>query len=289
MDIDPRTPTDKNPPEQFTGDVWLDPIASPREAGQRMFVGTVRFAPGPAPPGTPTPSARRCTSPRASRGCSRAAARRSRPPPARRLLPPGRGALARRRPGLLHGAPGDARQRRRPAATTTWLEHVTDADYQPDDRRRWASHRLATNARMSAASRSGSSIAMKWPPRGRTVQRGSWNCRRARDSGGTPPISASLRVQRDGGGVGRQQGTRAGRQVVRVVVQHGRAERVRGPVQRQQREQDLPRRGSREVQGAPCVPLLDDPTQDRQRRVGDREGDGQRLGALKLVVGPIRG
>ena len=46
MDIDPRTPTVRNPPEQFTGDVWLDRIAYPREAGQRMFVGTVRFAPG---------------------------------------------------------------------------------------------------------------------------------------------------------------------------------------------------------------------------------------------------
>jgi quercetin dioxygenase-like cupin family protein len=46
MHVDPRTPTTKNPPEQFTGDVWLDPIASPREEGQRMIVAKVRFAPG---------------------------------------------------------------------------------------------------------------------------------------------------------------------------------------------------------------------------------------------------
>jgi quercetin dioxygenase-like cupin family protein len=46
MRIDPRTPSTKNPPERFTGDVWLDPIASPREEGQRMTVATVRFAPG---------------------------------------------------------------------------------------------------------------------------------------------------------------------------------------------------------------------------------------------------
>ena len=46
MKIDPRTPTTKNPPERFTGDVWLDPVASPREAGQRMTVSKVRFAPG---------------------------------------------------------------------------------------------------------------------------------------------------------------------------------------------------------------------------------------------------
>lgn len=46
MQIDPRTPTTKNPPEQFTGDVWLDPIAFPREDGQRMIVAKVRFVPG---------------------------------------------------------------------------------------------------------------------------------------------------------------------------------------------------------------------------------------------------
>ena len=46
MQIDPRPATTKNPPEMFTGDVWLDPIARPREDGQRMFVAKVRFAPG---------------------------------------------------------------------------------------------------------------------------------------------------------------------------------------------------------------------------------------------------
>lgn len=46
MHLDPRRPTVKNPPERFTGDVWLDMIASPRETGQRMLVATVRFAPG---------------------------------------------------------------------------------------------------------------------------------------------------------------------------------------------------------------------------------------------------
>jgi hypothetical protein len=29
MDVDARTPTAKTPPEQFTGDVRLDPIVSP--------------------------------------------------------------------------------------------------------------------------------------------------------------------------------------------------------------------------------------------------------------------
>jgi quercetin dioxygenase-like cupin family protein len=45
MQTAPRVPTAKNPPEWFTGDVWLDPIAHPRD-GQRMFVAKVRFAPG---------------------------------------------------------------------------------------------------------------------------------------------------------------------------------------------------------------------------------------------------
>ena len=33
MNIEPRTPTAKNPPEQFAGDVWLDLIAVPHERG----------------------------------------------------------------------------------------------------------------------------------------------------------------------------------------------------------------------------------------------------------------
>ena len=38
--------TIKNPPERFTGDVWLDLLATPQEGDQRMTVGLVRFAPG---------------------------------------------------------------------------------------------------------------------------------------------------------------------------------------------------------------------------------------------------
>jgi quercetin dioxygenase-like cupin family protein len=36
----------KNPPDQFTGDVWFDVIATPQDENQRMVVGLVRFAPG---------------------------------------------------------------------------------------------------------------------------------------------------------------------------------------------------------------------------------------------------
>jgi quercetin dioxygenase-like cupin family protein len=41
-----KPPTGKNPPENFTGDVWVDGIASPQDGGQRMNVAKVRFAPG---------------------------------------------------------------------------------------------------------------------------------------------------------------------------------------------------------------------------------------------------
>ncbi len=46
MNIEPTIPTSKNPPEQFAGEVWLDPIALPHESSQQMIVATVRFAPG---------------------------------------------------------------------------------------------------------------------------------------------------------------------------------------------------------------------------------------------------
>ena len=46
MNIEPATPTVKNPPEQFAGDVWVDFLAVPHEADQRMRVAIVRFAPG---------------------------------------------------------------------------------------------------------------------------------------------------------------------------------------------------------------------------------------------------
>ena len=42
-----KTPgTQKNPPEQFAGDVWVDMIAYPMGDQQRTVVAKVRFAPG---------------------------------------------------------------------------------------------------------------------------------------------------------------------------------------------------------------------------------------------------
>ncbi|MCU1526771.1 MAG: Cupin 2 conserved barrel domain protein [Frondihabitans sp.] len=46
MKVQPKNPTVKNPPTNFTGDVWVDGIASPKDAGQRMSAAKVRFSPG---------------------------------------------------------------------------------------------------------------------------------------------------------------------------------------------------------------------------------------------------
>jgi len=46
MIVIPKPSTAKNPPEQFTGDVWVDPIVSPQNDDQRATVALVRFTPG---------------------------------------------------------------------------------------------------------------------------------------------------------------------------------------------------------------------------------------------------
>jgi quercetin dioxygenase-like cupin family protein len=46
MNIEPATPTTKNPPAQFAGDAWVDLIAAPHGPEQRAMVVKVRFAPG---------------------------------------------------------------------------------------------------------------------------------------------------------------------------------------------------------------------------------------------------
>lgn len=130
MQIDPRTPTTKNSAEQFTGDVWLDPIASPRDEGQRMIVARVRFA----------PSARSAWHSHAlgqtlhitqgvawvqSRGQEKVEATAGQT----LYCPPGE--------EHWHGASSDSFMEHLamldsaadPATTNTWLEHVTDAVY----------------------------------------------------------------------------------------------------------------------------------------------------------------
>lgn len=45
MEIVPKQPSVKGPAEWFTGDVWIDPMASAREPSH-LNVNAVRFAPG---------------------------------------------------------------------------------------------------------------------------------------------------------------------------------------------------------------------------------------------------
>ncbi|PXW29125.1 UNVERIFIED_CONTAM: quercetin dioxygenase-like cupin family protein [Williamsia faeni] len=130
MNIDPPTPTTKNPPEQFTGDVWLDLIARPREAGQRMLVAKVRFAPGAR---TAWHSHARGQTLHVTQGVawiqSRGEVKVEVHPGQTVYCPPGE--------EHWHGASPDSFMEHLamldnaddPAATTTWLEHVTDDDY----------------------------------------------------------------------------------------------------------------------------------------------------------------
>ena len=46
QEILPKQPTVKNPPEQFAGDVWVDPIVAPQDDDQRATLALVKFAPG---------------------------------------------------------------------------------------------------------------------------------------------------------------------------------------------------------------------------------------------------
>lgn len=122
--------TVKNPPERFTGDVWLDMVVVPQEGDQRMTVGRVRFAPGA-----------RTAWHRHARGqfllvTSGVALMGSRNGDVLRALP---GETVYCPPGEdhWHGAtPGDFMEHLAmsegaddPAESTVWFEHVTDEEY----------------------------------------------------------------------------------------------------------------------------------------------------------------
>ncbi|ABG92401.1 conserved hypothetical protein [Rhodococcus jostii RHA1] len=130
MQIDPHTPTTKNPPEQFTGDVWLDRIAFPRDPGQRMVVAKVRFAPGArtawhSHAHGQTLHIAEGTAWVKSRGGPKVEAHAGQT----LYCPPNE--------QHWHGASADSFMEHLamldnaddPATTTTWLEHVTDDEY----------------------------------------------------------------------------------------------------------------------------------------------------------------
>ena len=61
MAIEPKQPTAKGPAEWFTGDVCIEPVVRATEPS-RVNVSTVRSPLALAARGTPTLSARRCSS-----------------------------------------------------------------------------------------------------------------------------------------------------------------------------------------------------------------------------------
>jgi quercetin dioxygenase-like cupin family protein len=130
MEIQKKPATIKNPPEQYTGDIWLDPIAAPHEAGQRMVVGKVRFAPGAR---TAWHSHERGQTLHITEGVA--------------LLGSRDGTIIEALPGqTIYTAPGEVHWHGAtptdfmehfamldlgddPATSNTWFEHVSDADY----------------------------------------------------------------------------------------------------------------------------------------------------------------
>ncbi len=125
MQIDPHHPTVKNPPEQFTGDVWLDSITSPREENQLAVAAKVRFAPGAR---TAWHSHARGQTLHITQGVawvqSRGEARIEAHPGQTLYCPPGQEHWHGAAPGAFmeHLVIMDQGE-------TTWLEHVTDAEY----------------------------------------------------------------------------------------------------------------------------------------------------------------
>jgi quercetin dioxygenase-like cupin family protein len=125
----PKPATTKNPPEQFTGDVWLDPIVMPQDADQRMVVALVRFAPGAR---TAWHSHARGQSLHVTSGVALVGTRDG-------VVEVPAGGTVSCPPGEehWHGAtPDDFMEHLAmlenaddPASTTTWLEHVTDDEY----------------------------------------------------------------------------------------------------------------------------------------------------------------
>ncbi|MGA1811421.1 cupin domain-containing protein [Frondihabitans sp. 4ASC-45] len=130
MHLMQKKPTVKNPPEQFTGDVYLDAIASPQDDTQRMVVAKVRFLPGAR---TAWHSHAHGQTLHITEGVG--------------LIGTRDGVVLEVRPGdTIYTPPGEEHwhgatpedfmehlamldNAADPASTTTWLEHVGDADY----------------------------------------------------------------------------------------------------------------------------------------------------------------
>jgi quercetin dioxygenase-like cupin family protein len=129
QEILPKQPTVKNPPEQFAGDVWVDPIVAPQDDDQRATLALVKFAPGAR---TAWHSHARGQFLRVTQGVAHFGTRDGRVITAR----PGDTVYVSAGEEHFHAsAEGTFMEHFAmlenaddPSTTTTWLEHVTDED-----------------------------------------------------------------------------------------------------------------------------------------------------------------
>lgn len=135
MQLDPQKPTIKNPPEQFSGEVYLDMITAPHDEGQRMIVSKVRFMPGAR---TAWHSHALGQTLHVTEGLALMGTRNG------TVIAVSPGQTVYTPPGEehWHGAAPDHYMEHLamlengddPATTTIWLEHVTDEDYRAPTR-----------------------------------------------------------------------------------------------------------------------------------------------------------
>jgi quercetin dioxygenase-like cupin family protein len=130
VNIEPTAPTAKNPPAQFAGDVWLDMIAVPHEDTQHTTVGLVRFAPGAR---TAWHSHERGQYLHVTQGVGRFGTRDGEiievHPGQTLYTPPGQEHWHAAAPGTFMEHLAITENGDDPATTTTWHEHVTDAEF----------------------------------------------------------------------------------------------------------------------------------------------------------------
>ena len=131
MNIEPPTPSVKNPPEQFAGDVWLDTIVVPHDADQRTTMARVRFAPGAR---TAWHSHARGQYLHVTQGTARFGGRDGTVIEVHAgqtlYTPPGEEHWHAAAPGVFmeHLAVLEAADD--PTTTTAWAQHITDAEYE---------------------------------------------------------------------------------------------------------------------------------------------------------------
>jgi quercetin dioxygenase-like cupin family protein len=130
MNIEPTLPTAKSPAAQFSGDVWLDPIALPHEPDQTMVVATVRFAPGAR---TAWHSHEHGQYLRVTQGVGRFGGRDGKiievHPGQTLYTPPGEEHWHAAAPGCFMEHIAMLQNGEDPTTTTTWGEHITDDEY----------------------------------------------------------------------------------------------------------------------------------------------------------------